>query len=338
MTRFARTSLSVGLVALVAGCPPLEDDDAQGFRNGVPRTETVKMNVPGGGQALTVESTGQALTVESASQALLGEIAEYYKLTRGITVVVNGAALAVGGLVRLVLIHPPTSVTVDEAVWGPWEDPLDPVAWRVTVRRLAEHQYEYSFDGRPRHEPDAAFVTVLKGKHNPAVDANGYEVERFGSGSFTLDWDARATLPEPKAGEVGQVHYSYRHLGESDPVDIEARFRQVMDEDTKQLVDADYTFSQVPRAEGNMNFVYIVPDNPAKPGGRAAVHSRWMFSGAGRSDAKIKGNDGRQLVVSECWDKNFSSVYKKEDWVFGASWGLESDCPFSAAEYSTLSL
>ncbi len=336
MTR--QTKLLVGLIAVLGACggnpddtsgsgqTPVTGDEAQAFRNGVPRTETVQMAVPGG--------AGQALTLETTSQALMGEVAEYYKLTRTITGVVNGAALAVGGLVRMVLIHPPTTVTADQAVWGPWEDPLDPVAWRVTVTRVAEHQYQYRFDGRPRTQPTAEFVTVLSGTHTPGLVA-GAEVERFGAGSFTLDWDARATLPQPNPDEIGKVSYTYSHLGEIQAVTIQAAFRQVKDKDTQQLVDADYLFVRDPAGPGSMDFVYITPDTATKAGGRALVRSRWQVTGAGRSDARIKANNGDSVTVSECWNQNYASVYKRT-WLGGDNWGLETSCAFPTAEYSTL--
>ncbi len=324
MTR--QTTLWMALIATLAGCGQSTDGDDQGFRNGVPRAETVQMNVPGG--------SAQALTLKTTSQALLGEVAEYYKVTRAITGVVNGAALAVGGLVRLVLIHPPTSVTADQAVWGPWEDPLDPVAWRVTVTRVAEHQYQYRFDGRPRTQPDADFVTVLSGTHSPGL-VGGVEVERLGAGSFTLDWDARARLPQPNPDEVGKVSYIYSHASDNGEVTIQAAFRQVKDEDTQLLADADYLFVREPSGAGSMDFVYTVP-TALKAGGRAVVRSRWQHTGAGRADTQVRATNGDTASLSECWNENYASVYKKT-WLGGDNWGSETDCAFPTAEYSTLS-
>jgi hypothetical protein len=323
MTR--QTRLLIGLIAMIGACGGSPDGEA--FRNGVPRTETVQMDVPAG--------AGQALTLETTSQALMGEVAEYYKLTRTITGVVNHGARAVGDLVRMVIVHDPTTVTADQAVWGPWEDPLDPVAWRVTVTRVAEHEYQYRFDGRPRTQPTAEFVTVLSGTHSPAVVA-GAERERFGAGNFTLDWDARATLPNPNPDEIGKVSYIYSHAGEQAGVTIQAAFRQVKDKDTQQLVDADYLFVRDPAGSGSMDFVYVTPDAAAKVGGRALVRSRWQVTGAGRSDARMKANNGDSVTVSECWNQNYASVYKST-WLGGDNWGLEASCAFPTAEYSILS-
>jgi hypothetical protein len=324
--------ISLAIAASPLGCSPASESEVDQFRNGVPRAATVTMTVPGGA------SSGQALTDESSTQALLGETAEWYRTTRGVTGVVNGAALAVGGLVNLIIKYPPTTVSVDEAVWGPWEDPLDPVAWWVTITPVADHIYHYKFEGRPRTDPAAPFVIVLSGAHSPALNAHGREIERFGSGSFTLDWDARGSLPQPPDDNVGKVDYSYEHMSAADTVSITATFRQVKDENHPgQRIDANYAFAQEPRGPGSMDFVFIVPDSASEAGGRGLVKSRWLFSGAGRSDVQIKATDGTVAAfLSECWDLNYASVYKQDSWLGGQSWGAESSCAFPTAEYSAL--
>jgi hypothetical protein len=332
MTR-SITSLCVSFAAAasIMGCVPVGEGEVEQFRNGVPRAATVTMSVPGS------VSSAQALTVESQSQALLGEKAEWYQTTRNVTVGVNGGALAVGALVDLILKYPPTSLAPDEAVWGPWEDPLDPVAWKVTITRVAPHIYHYKFEGRPRTDPTAAFITVLSGTHSPALSLQGREIERFGNGSFTLDWDARATLPQPD-DNVGQADYSYNHVSAAESVTINAQFHQVKDDKQPgNRVDASYAFAQQPRGPGSMDFVYISPTTATQVGGRGVVRSRWQFTGDGRADVQVKATDGTTVIyLSECWDQNYASVYKQDSWPGGDSWGLETSCAFPTVEYSTL--
>jgi hypothetical protein len=334
MTRsIASLCISFAAAATIMGCgaPGSEEvSPADQFRNGVPRAATVTMSVPGSA------SSGQALTVESQSQALLNETAEWYQTTRAVTAVVNGGALAVGGLVKLIIQYPPTSTTQDQAVWGPWEDPLDPVAWKVTITRVQEHMYHYTFEGRPRTDPTAAFVIVLAGTHTPATNAQGREVEGFGDGSFTLDWDARATLPQPD-GNVGKADYSYSHPGVGQPVSITAHFRQVKDDNNPgNKNDADYAFAQQPGGPGSMDFV-LIPSATASPlWDSAVVHSRWQFDGEGRADVQLMKTNSPVFSVSECWDKNYASVYKQGSLPGSDSWGAESSCIFPTAEYLTL--
>ena len=332
MTRtIASLFVSLAAAASIMGCQPASEGEADQFRNGVPRAATVTMSVPGG------VSSAQALTVESQSQALLGDTADWYKTTRAVTATVNGGAWAVGLLVNIVVKYPPTTLDPNEAVWGPWEDPLDPVAWKVTITRVAPHQYQYKFEGRPRTDPAAAFVTVLSGTHSPALNQQGREIERFGSGSFTLDWDARATLPQPPDDNVGQADYSYIHTSAADPVSISAQFHQVKDDkDPSKRVDANYAFAQQPGGPGSMDFVYISPATATQAGSRGVVRSRWQFTGDGRADVQLKTTDGTTvLVLSECWDQNYASVYKQDSWG-GESWGVETSCTFPTAQYSSL--
>jgi hypothetical protein len=334
MTRsIASLCISFAAAATIMGCgaPGSEEaSPADQFRTGVPRAATITMSVPGSA------SSGQALTVESQSQALLNETAEWYTTTRAVTRVVNGGALAVGALVNLIIKYPPTSTTQNEAVWGPWEDPLDPVAWKVTITRVAEHMYHYAFEGRPRTDPTAAFVIVLAGTHKPALNAQGREVEGFGDGDFTLDWDARATLPQPD-GNVGKADYIYSHPGVGQPVNITAHFRQVKDDNNPgNKNDADYAFAQQPGGPGSMDFVLIPSATGSPLWDRGVVHSRWQFTGEGRTDAQLLQTNVPVFAVSECWDKNYASVYKQDSLPGSDSWGLESSCVFPTAEYLTL--
>ena len=109
MTRIVACST---LVFAAAACQPLDKGGSE-FATGVPRQETIAMTVPGtSAKALTVESSTGA--VEGESYALEGETAEWYRTTRGVSVVVNGGALAVGALVRLITDYPATRVTPDK--------------------------------------------------------------------------------------------------------------------------------------------------------------------------------------------------------------------------------
>lgn len=319
-------TLAVGLVA----CQP-KDEAGSEYATGVPRSSTVAMSVPG--------SNAKALTVETGSYALQGETAEWYTTTRAVTGVVNGAALAVGALVRIITDYPATTATTDAAVWGPWQGPLDPVEWKVTVTRTAPHQYAYKFEGRDKHDQTAAFATVLSGTHAPGLDAKGSEMEGFGSGTFTLDWNARATLPQPD-GNVGTAKYVYSHVGPAELVTISTKFRQVKDDKQPgRLVDVDYAFIQNPSANGSMDFLYNLPASATAAGGFGKVRSRWLWTGEGRSDVKATATDSAfTYTLSECWDASYASVYKSVPLSTSATdnYGIESNCAFSPAEYSSL--
>lgn len=317
--------------ALLAAPACRPHDQADEFRAGVPREETVKMVVPA--------AAGQRLEVESTSQALKGETADFYKVTRGVTLVVNGGAWFVGVLVRHVVAHPPTTLTADTATWGPWSDALDPLEWKVTVKKLGEHKFDYRFEARGK-TGGGAYVTVLSGEHTAAVDAVGDNLEGFGEGTFTLDWDARNTLPQPSK-DVGKASYRYRRLAVGAPVEIDAQFRMVKDDERPGArVDVDYLYRSTQGQGGSMEFSYLLPMSMAQKGTRWAVKSRWQATGAGRSDVRASGGDlpvGASVTANECWDTNFASQLLRASWVPGAGYGTEStDCVFPTAEYSNL--
>jgi hypothetical protein len=330
MKRIVACFSSCAIAATLAGCHP--KDQGSEFASGVPRQSTVAMQVPG--------SDSKALTVEGSSHALLGQLAEWYITTRTMTATVNAGAVAVGTLVRIITDNPPTNVSTDEAIWGPWQGPLDPLEWKVTITRVALHQYQYKFEGRDKHDPTAAFVTILSGSHAPGLDSTGEEMEGFGSGTFTLDWDARATLPQADRN-VGTANYTYDHKGPATVASISAKFRKVRDDSNQQgkLIDVDYAFVQNPLADGNMQFELNVPANATSAGGLGKVNSRWQWSGAGRSDVMVTATDTSVVyTVSECWDTSYLSVYKTVPLSSSASdnYGSESSCVFTTPSYSNL--
>ncbi len=326
--------VGIVLAGIVGGCQPIEAE-VDDFRNGVPRQETVEMKVPArAGQALTAEADGETLA------ALRGQTADFYQLTRAVSVVVNGGGALALVLIKTIVAQPPSSVAGDTAVWGPGHGPLDPVTWKLTVKHLGDHEYSYQLAGRSRLKPDADFTVVLSGAHTASVDSDGRAIEGFGSGDFTLDWDARAKLPG--AGkEVGSAHYTYARASAGATVEIDADFRQVDDDNRPgQRVDVGYRFRSTPGAGGSMQFVHAVPAQMAANGGRWAVKSRWTQDGAGRSDVRATGGDlpsTFEATASECWDTGFDSVFFQASWPRAPSYGAEpTDCVFKTAEHSTL--
>jgi hypothetical protein len=334
MTRTSKLGLSlIALAGLTGACQPIQAE-IEDFRNGIPRQETVQMNVPGrAGQALSVETHSQAL-------AIRGLTADTYQLTRAVSGGVNGSGAWILLLVKAVVSHPPTSVSGDTAVWGPWTGALDPVTWQVTVKHLGDHEYEYEVSGRDRRMSGAAFTTVLHGTHSASVDGNGRAIEGFGSGELTLDWDARGKLPG--AGrEVGTARYRYSRTGPSATVEVDADFRQVHDDQRPgQRIDVTYRYRNTPGAGGSMQFVHAVPPLMSQNGSRWAVKSRWTRDGSGRADIRATGGDlptTFEATASECWDTDFDSVFFLANWPLAPRYGEEAtNCVFKPADYSTL--
>jgi len=356
MTLRRLLTLTLASTTLLGACHPKDKDDGTGtgtgaqasadeYRNATPRADTVKVVVPGdnGGKALSVETQSQALT------AAAGQTADFYVVTRVASGIFNGGAILVLGLVKAIVSLPPTSLSDGMAVWGPGSDPLDPIVWRLTVTRKSASPpvYDYKLEGRAKLDASAPFIAVLSGTHAPALDASGHGIEGFGGGNFTLDNDARNMLPLPERKpngdlkNVGQAHYTYERATATAMVSIDAQFVNVRDDDTNQIVNLGYSYRATPGMGGSMDFLHVAPPATVlQTGTMWKIHSRWMETGAGRSDVTGAGGtipSGLEAHLSECWDVSFASRYQRANWDPNFGWGVEAtDCVFTSAEYSTL--
>jgi hypothetical protein len=334
-----RTLLVYGTVGLLAaglaGCNIIDGSD---FEGSTPTAQTVALNVPGGG--------GTAAAGDGIAQsALLGDEADSYKLTRAVTAVVNGGTGAVLLLVRTIVSFPPSSRDGDTAVWGPHSEPLAKNAWRLTVTRLAKHQFSWVLDGKAKMAGDDAFVTILSGTHTRAVDGRDRRIEHFGSGNFTIDWDTAMTLPEHEDNR-GVATFTYSRLpGAAETIDVD--FDGVQDDKNGEIFNAVYRYSATPGSGGELRYGAI-QDSLPEPGNTgtaketSTIHSRWMETGAGRSDYRVMGEDvtaslGGPGTVSECWDTGFASVFLDNNYNDATKkWGVETSCVFPTADFSSV--
>lgn len=336
-----RFSLVLGVLAAAsgAGC---NAGDGSGFDDSTPTSDTVALHVPGGGAAA---ATGALTDTGVRTSALLGDKADAYKLTVAITDLVNGATFGVLAIVHTVIEYPPTSVDGEIAVWGPYSEPLKANAWRLTVTRVAKHEFSWHLDGKPKGADDSAFVVVLSGTHTRAVDANGRVLHAFGSGDFSVDWNAAATLPDHD-DNVGQATFTYSRLAPATTVTVDVGFHGVKDKSTGEIFDAVYHYSATPGAGGDLKYganqdTYPGPGPTGTAKEALALHSRWQESGAGRTDIQVTGGDLAASSIgmatsSECWDTGFGSVYKVVSYDPTQDWGAEASCAFATADFVTL--
>jgi hypothetical protein len=216
-----RTISLFAAMLILAACGK---DKADEFRDAIPSADAVKVNVPA--------KAGQGLSGIGQRQDGLGdgETAEFYKLTRGVTVVINGGTVLVLGLVKAITDQRPTSIKENVAVWGPHTDALSPNTYRMTVTKTGEADYSYVLEGKAKKDADTEFKALLSGSHKVTGD-------RLGNGTFMLDWNAMQKLPE-HGTEVGSAEFIYSHVAAKDDVKIDVAFRQVKDAETGKLIDA----------------------------------------------------------------------------------------------------
>jgi hypothetical protein len=314
-------------------------DGGEEFRDGVPYREDVTLAIPAQDAPAGALTAGDGTT--AIHSGLLGERSDLYTITRAITVVVNTETAAVLALVRNITEYPPSSIAGQTAVWGPYSEPLSPNTWRLTVERLAPGQFHYVLEAKAKALADAPYLTVLSGHHNlstPGAHRRAH-LPAYGSGDFVLDWDAAQLLPEHD-DNVGKAAFVYSRVSPTSEVDINVTFTQIRDKDTGMLIDATYGYVATPGAGGSFDFKQIKDTIATTPALETSTfHSRWLESGAGRSDVQIQGGDlgAAQATISECWSGSFLSVYMTNSYGDAAkTWGAETACAFPTAVYSAL--
>ncbi|WP_224368383.1 hypothetical protein [Hyalangium versicolor] len=332
---FRKSLMLCAASLLFAGCGQTAEDD---FREGLPTKEMVAVKEPGGTTSGKSLEEGEV----SAYELKLGSRSDFYVLTRGATVSVNGGTAFALNLVDEVTKNPPTSLSGDVAVWGPYTDELSPTTWKLTLTKTAENSYSYQLEGKAKTAADSEFKIVLSGTHNIAVDAQGNRLRNYGSGEMKLDWDAAQTLPEHD-DDIGTAVIRYSRPTAEAVATVEADFRNVKDDERPGTkINADYRYKETPGAGGEFDFG-LNKNFDSDPGRSAIEHltikSRWTQQGAGRADVEITQGDylSASATLSECWDANFNSQFLEASWVPLPVYGGVSACgSFSTAVYSSL--
>jgi hypothetical protein len=321
---------------MLAGCGRMDREEE--FRSVLPTKELVEVKTPAkSGQGLVVDGVG--------AQSEQGQTSDLYQLTRGATVLVNGGTLAVLGLVDAVTKHRPTTLTEDTAVWGPHTEALARNTWKLTVKKTGDNTYSYTVSAKAKEAADSAFVDVITGTHTAALNEADEPMRGFGKGEFTLDWDKAQTLPEHD-DNVGRMSVKYSRLDDKNAVTVDATFDDVKDgNDATKRVDAKYGYKAVPNQGGEFDFKLI--QDWYKPAGSSStakenltIKSRWLETGAGRSDVKLSGGDFQSdsAEASECWDTTFASRFLYASYALPkVRYGNEStDCAFTTRLDSSL--
>jgi hypothetical protein len=336
----------LGAAVALVGCGKLDGSE---FEGSTPTKDTVALVVPAASSTSATTGAVSAGNVTVKQGALLGATAQDYVLTATLAYVVNTATRAVLDLVKDVTDYPPTSVEGDTGVWGPYTDPLSANTYRLTVVKQAPQVFAWRFDGKGKTADDSAFVTILSGVHTRAVDGMGNPMPGFGSGNFVIDWDAADTLPQHDQN-VGQMAFTYARTSPTATVTNNVTFTNIFDncdpascKTHGQIFDGVYAYAATPGDGGDLQYgaaENFIPTTSANE--TMSIHSRWMESGAGRTDVQLTGGDVGTAVdtSSECWDSNFASVYSAASYDPSdpnVDWGAESSCAFPSQALVSLS-
>jgi hypothetical protein len=293
MIRASSWFIGLAAVLVVAGCQ--QSPDASGFLRAMPRAQDVEIKVPTSDTARHVSSSG--------TSALVGQVADFYTLTRSVTLSLNGGTAWTLVLVHTIAGFPVTSVDGDTLVWGPWDgDALAPSQYRLTAVQVDGDDgddWAWSLEGRRKADgAGAPFQSVVSG------------VAQGGHGTMSLDFDVAEAL-DPLANDgQGQLEVQYDLAAASVAMD----YAHADDEpgQPEQITTFHYEYDAA--ADGSGVFLFDLHDDLDHDGSaweHASVTSAWLGTGAGRSDFTITDGDAGPVGVSgaECWDASFLRVY-----------------------------
>ena len=165
--------LCVTLVAC-AGCGGAAPASSESFLTALPSRQALEITAP---------SNGAPAALARSSASAPAETASLYVLTRQMTAQVNdivgGALDTLGDISRT----PPSTVSDQSAVWGPFSEPLSPVAARLVITRVAPGSHRFVLELRPRAGQDSDFAPFLQGASTGAAPGGPSQ------GTFSLDLD-----------------------------------------------------------------------------------------------------------------------------------------------------
>jgi len=314
-----------------------KQDDGDEFRQAVPRREAVVVAGPetdsaSGSNAASISERRRSLANEPWAQ---GPYAKWYGFSRAVRGSVNIVTAAVLGGAWAIVHSEPSSVGNGEAVWGPYTDALEPVTYRFRVTRLADAEYDYLLEGRPKaSSSDDDYRAILTGR------GYGKRHDKHGEGEFSIDLDVARDLDpfnhQEDSGTLRVVHHLPRDMADGG----DALPRTIMAEvKPNPAVSAEgFTVTSTANEDGTgslrVDAAGDVDDTKLTQLEDIIIHSRWRADGAGRADIVIAGGDvpADPGVVNavECWSADFMRSFYDDSIGFEPSEGDASACAYDA--------
>lgn len=257
----------------------------------------------------------------------LGDLANYYVVTRDVTRTLNGGTAWVLILIHAIVQYPVTSINGNVYTWGPWSDTLDPAEYKLEVTDNGDGTYEYQLSGRNKTVSGSTFEVVIDG-HSDTTAGEG-----LGNGDFKVDFDAGKRVNPVDSGDAkGNVVVQY---------DLAARHLDMI----AMAPDAngnpamfEYAYNETLEGGGDMVFNVTADGGGTALPENIVIRSRWQSDGAGRGDARLAGGDlgTAEAIASECWNTLFRRTFYTDNANFQPTEGSVSDCAFGTADLPAL--
>lgn len=278
--------------------------------------------------ALPTAASVQIRLPESTARSL-GQLADYYVLTRQVTRDLNAGAAWVLIVVHAVVQFPATTIEDNVYTWGPWTgNALDPAEWQLVVTANADDTYDWELQGRSKSAPVDDFVAVIEGHAVP-----GAEPHR-GSGTFSVDFDAGERVnPIDNTPDSGRIDVTY-DLENRDGTTASVTIHAEGVDSLGNPGTFDYAYAENQDGSGDFQFALAADlEQSGNQAEQALIRSRWLASGEGRADAMVSGGDLGTLEVeaSECWNEQFRRTYYSDSFEFSPTEGDPVSCAFDDA-------
>jgi len=272
---------------VLTGCVPKDPaGSAEEAVDALPTSDTLNVAVPG-------------------AAGKLGDVAASYLITRTVAAVLNGEAALVLGLAKTITTYPVTSIENDTLIWGPWSEALKPGEYRMTAKLTNEGKWAWTIEGRAKGS-SGDFQAIVTGLATPGRPHRG-------SGNFTFDCDvAHALDPFGGCDDGGQasVTYDLEHVPAT--VTVDAEHLAPMPDGSQAEQTFHYQYSVNADGSGELSFMQFGDtDDPGTAWETTTYDSKWLATGAGRTDISVTGGDVGSAVVTatECWDVSFEQTY-----------------------------
>ncbi len=310
LTNLTKTALATSLLVTLgaAGCVK-QDEPPASIARAIPTADQVRIKLP-------------------ANQArMLGDLANYYTVTRDVTRTLNGGTAWVLILIHAIVQYPVTSTNGNVYTWGPWSDALDPAEYKLDVTENADGTYDYLLSGRSKTVAGSQFEVVIDGHADPRPG------ERLGNGDFKIDFDAGKRVNPVDSGDAkGTVVVQY---------DLAARHLDMIamaPDANNNPAMFEYAYNESLDGGGDMVFNATANTGGTSAAENIVIRSRWQADGAGRGDARLAGGDlgTAEAIASECWNTLFRRTFYTDSVNWQPTEGVVSDCAYGTADLPPL--
>lgn len=311
-----RTSLSLVAFLCQAACGL--PDDAE-FRGAPPQPQQVTVAFPGV-STMSIRPPKEETPPKAAEQA------SYYKLAQNMATLLNGSALQLLSVARVMVQLPATTRMGQSRTFGPYAPGgTDPLTYRLVISKLGDAVFAYTLSARGPSVgmTESEYLTVLEGAVTQGQSVGS------GKGRMTVYFDNRRKL-SPQSCEHGRIDFDFDSLGSPALLDItlsQSGSQNPQNRKCKQDPPRDGRFHAEHSEDSAGSFVFdarsdVHSGDSSRPMLETVlIHSRWDANGQGRADGKIAdgevttdlrnaGQTERYVTFSQCWNEAGKVLYQ----------------------------